>query len=137
VAVAGVVLALAALGLQWLEYRLLAQTHTAELYVALIASAFLGLGVWLGVRLARRGEAGVEPAGKPGNPRAQASLGISDRELEVLLELAAGRTNKEIASRLNVSPNTVKTHITNLYGKLGAKRRTDAVLRARELGMLP
>jgi ATP/maltotriose-dependent transcriptional regulator MalT len=66
-----------------------------------------------------------------------ASLGISDREFEVLELLAAGRSNKEISARLNVSPNTVKTHLANLYGKLEVKRRTEAILRARELGMLP
>jgi ATP/maltotriose-dependent transcriptional regulator MalT len=79
------------------------------------------------------------PADAPfdGNPKAQAALGISPRELAVLQELAAGRSNKEIAIRLAVSPNTVKTHTARLFGKLGAKRRTDAINRARELGLLP
>ena len=71
-----------------------------------------------------------------GNPQAQASLGISPRELAVLQELAAGRSNKEIAQRLGVSPNTVKTHVARLYEKLGARRRTDAIARARALGIL-
>jgi ATP/maltotriose-dependent transcriptional regulator MalT len=52
-------------------------------------------------------------------------------------ELAAGRSNKEIAQRLNVSPNTVKTHVAQVYGKLGARRRTDAINKARELGIVP
>jgi ATP/maltotriose-dependent transcriptional regulator MalT len=72
-----------------------------------------------------------------GNPRALASLGISPRELTVLQHLAAGQSNKEIARALGVSPNTVKTHTARLYEKLGASRRTDAVARARELGLLP
>jgi ATP/maltotriose-dependent transcriptional regulator MalT len=78
------------------------------------------------------------PAAAPfdGNPRALASLGISPRELRVLEELAAGHSNKEIAARLHVSPHTVKTHVARLLEKLEAKRRTDAIARARELGIL-
>jgi ATP/maltotriose-dependent transcriptional regulator MalT len=70
------------------------------------------------------------------DPHAPSRLGISGRELEVLAHLAAGRSNKEIAQRLEVSPNTVKTHVARLFEKLGARRRTQAILRARELGVL-
>jgi DNA-binding CsgD family transcriptional regulator len=130
----GAVLAVGAFVLQWLEFGVLARTHPVEIYVGLIAVAFMGLGVWAGARLFRK------PA--PGqtfetNTRAMVSLGISDREFEVLELLAAGRSNKEISAKLNVSPNTVKTHVANLYGKLEVRRRTEAILRARELGMLP
>jgi DNA-binding CsgD family transcriptional regulator len=130
----GAVLAVGAFVLQWLEFGVLARTHPVEIYVGLIAMAFMGLGVWVGARLFRK------PAAHQvfeTNTRAMASLGISDREFEVLELLAAGRSNKEISARLNVSPNTVKTHLANLYGKLEVKRRTEAILRARELGMLP
>jgi ATP/maltotriose-dependent transcriptional regulator MalT len=70
------------------------------------------------------------------NTRVIERLGISARELEVLELLAAGRSNKEIARRLDVSPNTVKTHLANLYEKLEAERRTEAIRRARDLGMI-
>ena len=128
----GALLALGTLGLQWLEYRYLIQTYPTEAYIALIALAFMGLGVWVGAKLFRR-----EPAApfEP-NTRAQQTLGISARELEVLELLAAGRSNKEIASRLDVSPNTVKTHVAKLYDKLEVKRRTEAILRARELEII-
>jgi DNA-binding CsgD family transcriptional regulator len=129
-------LAVGAFALQWLEYRLLAQTHALEIYVALVAAAFLALGVWVGSRLFRPVPSAGE-APETGNPKAKVSLGISDREMEVLQQIAAGLSNKEIALRLHVSPNTVKTHVARVYEKLGAKRRTDAVLRARELGLLP
>ena len=121
------------MALQWLEYRFVARAYAAEFYIALIAAGFLGLGVWVGSRLVR-----VRPAGafEP-NLLAQRSLGITDREYEILRQLAAGRSNKEIAQRLNVSPNTVKTHLARLYEKLQAARRTEAILRARELGLLP
>jgi len=70
------------------------------------------------------------------NTRVRETIGVSDREFEVLTLLAQGRSNKEIARELDVSPNTVKTHVANLYEKLEAKRRTEAILRARELGMI-
>lgn len=65
------------------------------------------------------------------------SLGISERERVVLQQLAAGGSNKEIAQQLGISPNTVKTHVSRLFEKLGARRRTEAIQRARELGLLP
>ena len=132
VAAYGAALAAGALALQWLHYDRLARSRPGEIYTALIAAGFLALGVWLGMR----GFAGPRPAPFDGNPNAVASLGISPRELVVLRELAAGRSNKEIARRLEVSPNTVKTHLARLYEKLGAERRTDAVNRARELGII-
>jgi DNA-binding CsgD family transcriptional regulator len=87
----------------------------------------------VGAKLFRRAPAAPFVA----NARAQETLGISGRELEVLQLLAAGQSNKEIARRLDVSPNTVKTHVTRLFDKLDARRRTEAILRARDLGMIP
>jgi DNA-binding NarL/FixJ family response regulator len=128
----GVLLGVGAFALTWLQYRLLVQTHSIEAYVALVALAFMGLGVWVGAKLFRR----APPAPFEANTRVQETLGISGRELEVLELLAAGRSNKEIASRLEVTPNTVKTHVAKLYDKLEVRRRTEAILRARELGMI-
>jgi DNA-binding CsgD family transcriptional regulator len=132
IAAYGAALAAGALALQWLDYDRLAWSRPGAIYIALIAAAFLALGVYLGMR----GFAAPRPAPFDGNPKAVASLGISPRELAVLQELAAGRSNKEIARRLEVSPNTVKTHVGRLYEKLGAQRRTEAVNRARELGII-
>jgi DNA-binding CsgD family transcriptional regulator len=128
----GAALAAGALALQWLDYDRLAWSRPGEIYIGLIAAAFLALGIFLGMRLF----APPRAAPSEGNPQAVASLGISPRELVVLKELADGRSNKEIARRLEVSPNTVKTHLARLYEKLGAERRTDAVRRARELGII-
>ena len=133
VLVYGAILAAASLGLQWLQYRYLVRAYSFEAYVALVAVAFLGLGVWAGAWLFRRAPS-VAPFVR--HTRVQQTLGSSERELEVLALLAAGRSNKEIAGRLRVSPNTVKTHVGKLYAKLDAKRRTEAIRRARELGML-
>jgi DNA-binding NarL/FixJ family response regulator len=129
----GALLAAGALALEWLQYRYLVRAYPAEIYVALVALAFLALGVWAGMRLVARRPASSEGAR---NDRARSTLGISDRELEVLELLAAGRSNKEIARRLDVSPNTVKTHVAKLYEKLEARRRTEAILKARELGVI-
>lgn len=129
----GTLLAAGALGLQWLDYQRLARAHAGDLYVALIALAFLVAGLVLGMRLMRP----ASPSDTAGNPRAINSLGISPRELDVLRELAAGYSNKEIAARLDVSPNTVKTHVARLFDKLDARRRTEAISKARELGLVP
>ena len=132
IAIYGAALALGTAALQWLDYQRMVRVHSGEVAIALIASLFLVLGVFLGARLF-----GATPApSAPGNPQAQAALGISARELEVLRELAAGRSNKEVAARLAVSPNTVKTHVARLFEKLGARRRTEALAKARELGLI-
>ncbi len=133
VAVYGILLAVVALALQWLDYQRLARTRWEEVYAVAIALAFLALGIFVGAR----GFAGARKAAFDGNPQAQAALGISARELAVLQEIVAGRSNKEIGARLHIAPSTVKTHVARLYEKLGAKRRTEAVNRARELGLVP
>ena len=129
----GAVLAMGTLALQWLDYQRLARVHSGDIYIFLIAIAFLVLGVFIGSRVVAR----HQPRSADGNPQAQAALGISPSELTVLREIATGRSNKEIAAHLNVSPNTVKTHVSRLFEKLGARRRTDAVNKARQLGIVP
>lgn len=130
----GFALAAGAFALQWVEYQIWARTHAGTVYIALIGSAFLGLGIWVGSRLFRR-----EPSadGSVPNERAHASLGITERERQVLQLLADGRSNKEIAARLGLSPNTVKTHVARLFEKLRVARRTEAILLARDLGLVP
>ena len=128
----GALLAGGVLALALLDYQRLARTHFADIATFLIGAGFLALGIYIGMRVVKT------PAPLPfdGNPQAQAALGISPRELSVLAEIVAGRSNKEIARQLNVSPNTVKTHVARLFEKLGAKRRTDAIAKARELGIV-
>ncbi|TWB40594.1 LuxR C-terminal-related transcriptional regulator [Nitrospirillum pindoramense] len=133
VALYGLALAAGTMALQWLDYQRLARAHSDDITLFLIAAGFLALGVAVGVRLMRP----APPLPVEGNVQAQAGLGISTREMAVLRELAAGRSNKEIALVLDISPNTVKTHLARLFEKLGAQRRTDAVNRARELGLVP
>lgn len=125
-------LALGTFALQWLDYKRLARAYSLDITLFVIAAAFLALGIWLGTRLLS-----AKPLPHDGNPRAQAALGISARELTVLHSLSAGHSNKEIAAQLGVSPNTVKTHVARLFEKLDARRRTDAIAKARELGIVP
>lgn len=129
----GLVLAGATFALQWLEYKYLTRVFAAEFYIFLLALGFMALGVWFGRRLTEKNK----PAAFERNQAALSSLGVTDREYEVLTLLAGGATNKEIARQLDVSPNTVKTHVARLYQKLEVERRTEAVHKARELALIP
>ena len=129
----GGALALAAAALQWLDFQFAVRSLSAESYILVIALAFTGVGLWVGHRLTRRSA----PPAFEKNTKAQEALGISDRQYDVLLLLAEGHSNKEIAARLFVSENTVKTHLAHLYGRLEVSRRTQAVGKARQLRLIP
>lgn len=137
--VAGVLIA----SLRYIEYRWLVVEHSVEIYGALVAAVFASLGIWLGLRLTRRApavvvrEVVVAPAAFVRDEAMLASLGITPRELEILEHIAAGLSNREIAARLFVSENTVKTHSSRVFDKLGARRRTQAVQRGQELRLIP
>jgi ATP/maltotriose-dependent transcriptional regulator MalT len=138
--------------LQYTEYRFVVIEHSVELYSALVAILFAAFGIWLGLRITRRRDTvreiiretvvvkEVQPsAPQPFAPNTarQQTLGITARELEILTLVARGLSNREIATQLFVSENTVKTHCARAFDKLGAARRTQAVLRGKELGLLP
>lgn len=127
------VLALAAAALQWLEFRYLARAFSTEIYIALLAAGFAGLGVWAGMRLTPR----TAPAPFERNDAAIRSLGLTARECELLALLASGQSNKELARTLGISPNTVKTHLARLYEKLEVQKRVQAIEKARWLALIP
>jgi DNA-binding CsgD family transcriptional regulator len=129
----GAFLAAGTLGLQWLQSRFLMYAYPGEAFAGLVALAFLALGLWAGSRLSGQ----APPVTAEPVSRASPAAGVSSRELQVLQLLAAGQSNKEMARQLGVSPNTIKTHVARLFEKLKARRRTEAIARARELGMLP
>jgi len=128
-----VLLGAAAFALQWIEYQYLTRAFTTEIYIVLIGIAFLGLGLWLGRVLTPQQRAPEFLL----NQAALQSLGITKREYAVLEQLASGQSNKEIASALHVSPNTVKTHIARLYDKLEVSQRVQAVQKAKDLQLIP
>lgn len=128
--------------LKAIEYRFLVLEHSFEIYGGLIALLFSSLGIWLGLKLTRRHETVVVrevPVAGPfvRDERRREELGITPRELEILEAMAAGLSNREIAAKLFVSENTVKTHAARLFDKLSAQRRTQAVQRAKEAGLIP
>jgi NarL family two-component system response regulator LiaR len=122
--------------LKFIEYRFFVRDLSLEFYLGAVAVIFAGLGVWAGLRLTRRKVVIANPDFKLNEPELQ-RLGISKREYEVLELMAQGLSNQEIADKLFVSLNTVKTHSSNLFMKLDARRRTQAVRRAKEFGLLP
>jgi NarL family two-component system response regulator LiaR len=126
------------------EYRFLVIEHSIEIYGGLVAATFAVLGIWLGLKLTGRPERIVVkevpvPAGQAfiADERKREDLGITRRELEILELIAQGMSNREIAEKLYVSENTVKTHSSRVFDKLGAKRRTQAVQFGKEFGLLP
>lgn len=154
VLVYGLMGAVLTLALQLIEYRWLIIGHSFEIYGALIAALFVTVGIWAGRRLARPTTEVVErhietvvvrevpvAAPAPGafarDDARIAELGLTPRELEILEAIADGLSNREIAARLFVSENTVKTHSSRVFDKLGVQRRVQAVQRARTLGLIP
>lgn len=128
--------------LKLVEYRFLVLEHSLEIYGGIVAAIFSALGIWLGLKLTRTREVVREvavPVTGPfeRNQERVEQLGITPRELEILEAMAAGFSNRQIAERLFVSENTVKTHAGRVFGKLSAQRRTQAVQRAKEAGLIP
>ena len=130
--------------LKLVEYRFLVVEHSIEIYGGLIALLFAVLGIWLGLKLTKTKETVViREVLLPTSPSfilnelRLRELGITRRELEILELIANGLSNREIAEKLFVSENTVKTHSSRLFDKLSAKRRTQAVQLGKELGLIP
>ncbi|MEA2602826.1 MAG: hypothetical protein QOF89_3818 [Acidobacteriota bacterium] len=142
----GVLIAL----LKVLEYEHFVRAYPSEIYGGLMAAIFSAVGIYFGLRWARSKEVKeVVVVQEVRVPRAPddgpfvlasgklAELGITPREHEILGLIAEGLSNREIGERLFVSENTVKTHSSRLFGKLGVNRRVQAVLKGRELGLIP
>lgn len=138
--------------LQLTQYHFLIVEHSVEIYAALIAAIFAALGIWIGLKLTRAphplpdNQAAITPRFAEPVPQSSAfipdekkreELSITRRELEILELVAKGMSNREIAGKLYVSENTVKTHCSRAFDKLGAKRRTQAVQLGKEFGLLP
>ncbi len=125
--------------LKFIEYRFLIRDLSTEVYVGIIAGLCTVIGVWMGLKFTKP-KVIVESKSLATFALDQKKFietGLSEREYDVLKLMAVGLSNKEIADKLFVSMNTVKTHAGNLFVKLNAKRRTQAVQEARNLGILP
>jgi DNA-binding CsgD family transcriptional regulator len=133
-------------GLKFIEYRFLIVEHSLEIYGGLVALVFSVVGIWLGLKLTKTKETiivkevpvPIRVAGPFAvDDERREKLGITPRELEILTLMAEGLSNREIAERLYVSENTVKTHTSRLFDKLQARRRTQAVQKGKEAGLIP
>lgn len=138
-------LALLLLLLRWLELYVLYNPQQQDVYIGAIALMFTCLGIWLTLKLSRPKietiivEKPVYVSANGGFTPNEAEierLSISKRELEVLQLMAEGLSNREIAERLFVSLNTIKTHSSKVYEKLEVKRRTQAVEKAKKHGII-
>lgn len=134
----GVALAVLVFFLKFLEYRLVVHDLSLEFYIGMIALFCTGIGVWAGLRLTRPKKVLVPVSSTEFqlNEALLVQSGISKREYEVLELMAKGLSNQEIAAKLFVSLNTVKTHTSNLFVKLDVKRRTQAIQKAKDMGLI-
>jgi DNA-binding CsgD family transcriptional regulator len=127
--------------LKTLQYRYLVRDLSIEFYMGLLAVLFTTVGIWAGLRLTSKKTLTVKVPTPVGSFTLDQSmldkLGISKREHEVLELMAAGLSNQEIADKLFVSVNTIKTHSANLFSKLDVRRRTQAVQKGKELLLIP
>jgi DNA-binding CsgD family transcriptional regulator len=124
--------------LKYLEYSYFIRDLSIEFYIGAVAIMFVALGIWVGMKLTRVKTVVItEGSSFELDPAKLKDLGISPREYEVLQLISEGFSNQEIAEKLFVSLSTIKTHSQNLFMKLDANRRTQAVQRARELRLLP
>jgi len=133
--------------LKVIEYRFLVVEHSMALYGGLIAVLFAAVGIWLGFTLTRpsastSGPMPIAPVAAPAGPFTRdearvSEFGLTPRELEILELIADGLSNREIADKLFVSENTVKTHSSRVLSKLGAKRRTQAVQIGKASRLIP
>jgi DNA-binding CsgD family transcriptional regulator len=126
------------------EYRFLVVEHSEGVYAALVAILFAGVGIWLGLSFTHKKPAVIikeveVPAANPfaRDEKRLTEFGITPRELEILGLIAEGLSTREMAERLFVSENTVKTHSSRLFDKLGAKRRTQAVQIGKTARLIP
>ena len=128
--------------LKFIEYQHFVRAYPTELYGGLVALIFTVIGIHLGLRLTRPKEVVVVKEVHVGGPFTLNAdklreLGLTPREHEILGLIAEGLSNREIAERLFVSENTVKTHSSRVFEKLGVNRRVQAVQRGKELGLIP
>ncbi len=136
----GVALGLLLAALQFFQYRWMLLHRAEEWYIGLVALLFAAVGIWAGTVWNLKKTLPVAPAAPTLTPERPKSavlqqLGITPRELEVLEWMARGLSNQEIAAQMFVSLNTVKTHASNVFAKLGVQRRTQAIQQAKALGI--
>lgn len=141
----GISLAVLLLLLRWAELKFLIYKNAFEIYAGIIALFFTGLGIWLSRKLTRpKTETRIIEKTVYRNPslpfevnrKEMEALGISERELEVLQLMSQGMSNQEIGASLFVSLNTVKTHAARIFEKLDVQRRTQAVEKAKKIGLI-
>ena len=133
----GLALAILVFLLKQLEYRFFVRDLSIEFYVGAIALLFTLLGLWVGYRLTQKKVVVMAASSFRLDVSQLNKLGISKREHEVLELIAQGLSNQEIANKLFVSLNTIKTHSSNLFLKLEVNRRTQAVQKGKELRLIP
>lgn len=141
----GLILAILVFALKWLQWKFFIVDNAIEIYIGLVAVFFTILGVWIATQLVKpkiqtvvveKEVPAIRPDGSPVNDTELKKLNLSGREYEVLQLLAKGYSNADIAGALYLSVSTVKTHVSNLYVKMGVKSRVQALTKAKHLKII-
>ncbi len=133
----GVSLTLLILFLKYIEYSFFVKSLSQEVYISIVALFFTALGIWAGLKWVQTKQPPPKKKVEPNSiEEIQSKLSLSNREMDVLKGISEGLSNKQIAERLFLSESTIKTHSSNLFSKLNVNRRTQAVLKAKEVGLI-
>ena len=131
--------------LKWLEAHFIVFNYRLDFFIGAIAILFTVLGIWLALKLVKpkvetrivEKEVYIDSSAQTEiNQQEIEKLGISKRELDVLNLMATGLSNEEIAGKLFIGLNTVKTHSSNIFLKLDVKRRTQAIEKAKRMNII-
>lgn len=128
----GTLLALFLIAVETAKRSYILRLTDLELYLGLVAIAFLTLGILLALKIRNKQDRQEQDKGDK-ELSVLDRANFSERELDVLLFLCHGYTNKEISDQLGITSNTVKTHLKNIYGKLDVSNRTQAAAEAQLL----
>jgi len=141
----GSVLAILVFSLKWLQWKFLIVDNSIDIYIGLVALFFTVLGAWVAKQVEKPKVERVIlekeivvtlPEEFTINETELKKLNLNNREYEVLLLLAKGYSNAEIAEKLFLSVSTIKTHVSNLYFKMQVKSRTQAITKAKQLKII-
>ena len=136
IVIAGILGAILIFLLRFFEIQFFTGQISTKLYITIIGLIFLAIGSYIGIKMKKaKTIVQVVEVERQTVVTINSNDLLTDRENDILSHIVMGHSNKEMAEKLFISENTIKKHINNIYSKLGVKRRTQAVSKAKQLGL--